>query len=226
MTAPDDRPLSADHVEIFSSTNVYSVDHEALPIGPARNPRTLHRPSPYRSPDVKSRRTLFRRPNSTWDSCSDIGSDSDTDLSSNLGQESPSRPIGHVRAYHSDASSVSDTSLRRTKSRVYAYDSDTSNGCDDQGMRKDASGSKKHAPADKEQTSLPVQIPAADELDSASNSDHIEKPPGEVGRPGRGGYTLRASVTWTDRTYARVKVRHSVIRLILLHLFCSNLSML
>ena len=226
MSTPDDRPLSADHVEIFSSTNVYSVDHEVLPMGPARNPRTLHRPSPYKSPDVKSHCTLFRRPNSAWGSCSDIESDTDTDLSSNLGQESPSLPIGHVRAYHSDASSVSDIPLRRTKNRVYAYDSDASNGCDDRGMRRGASGSKKHVPADKEQTSLPVQIPAADELGSDSDSDHIEKPPGEAGRPGRGGYTLRASVTWADRTYTKVKVRHSVVHPILLDFFCSNSLML
>ncbi len=61
-------------------------------------------------------------------------------------------------------------------------------------------------PVDKEQSSLPLQIPAADELDSDSDSDYIEKPPGEAGRLGRGRYTLCDSVTWTDRKYAKVKV--------------------
>jgi hypothetical protein len=35
----------------------------------------------------------------------------------------------------------------------------------------------------------------------------IPKPPGEVARPGRNGYTLRAVVPWDDVTYHQVHVR-------------------
>jgi hypothetical protein len=36
----------------------------------------------------------------------------------------------------------------------------------------------------------------------------ILKPHGELGRPGRGGYSLRAALSWDAETYKKVQVRY------------------
>jgi hypothetical protein len=50
-----------------------------------------------------------------------------------------------------------------------------------------------------------------DEFGEEEEEDHkrlkIPKPQGEAGRPGRGGYTLRSKLNWSDTQFAQVKVR-------------------
>ncbi|KAJ4499228.1 hypothetical protein C8R41DRAFT_915444 [Lentinula lateritia] len=41
----------------------------------------------------------------------------------------------------------------------------------------------------------------------SASSAKIPKPPGEVGRPGRGGYNLRKILGWSKQDYDNVKVR-------------------
>ncbi|KAJ3872934.1 hypothetical protein F5051DRAFT_444724 [Lentinula edodes] len=49
-------------------------------------------------------------------------------------------------------------------------------------------------------------LPPCYERPSASSAK-IPKPPGEVGRPGRGGYNLRKILGWSKQDYDNVKVR-------------------
>ncbi|KAJ3891175.1 hypothetical protein GG344DRAFT_77160 [Lentinula edodes] len=42
---------------------------------------------------------------------------------------------------------------------------------------------------------------------TSPSSAKIPKPPGEVGRPGRGGYNLRKTLGWSKQDYDDVKVR-------------------
>lgn len=50
--------------------------------------------------------------------------------------------------------------------------------------------------------------------DSASSSDvgKISKPPGEVGRPGRGGYNLKSKLGWDKHDFRKVQVRILLLR--------------
>lgn len=43
--------------------------------------------------------------------------------------------------------------------------------------------------------------------DSGSADVKIPKPPGEAGRPGRGGYTLEEALDWNSKTFKKLKVR-------------------
>lgn len=42
----------------------------------------------------------------------------------------------------------------------------------------------------------------------------ILKPHGELGRPGRGGYSLRMALAWDIKTYKKVQVRHPQLGLL------------
>ena len=247
MTSPDVRPISTDHLELFSSVNVYpSLDHQVLPqVGPTRNSRTLRQPSPYSSPDTGGRHALFVRSGCSPDSKSD-SDDSDTELSSDVGPDSsPWRPADRcisaytsdesitaktpprqsncpVHTYASDESITAKTPLHQSSHPVFAYDCDENSGHGNQINKKDASGSKISG-----KQSATRSFPNVDESDSSNDdSDYIDKPPGEAGRPECGGYTLRNSVTWTDRKYAKVKVCHYLLIHPILFDFCSNLSMI
>ena len=194
MSAPNCRPLSDDHVELLvPSRNLCAFDHEVLPLGPIRTPHVSRRSSPYSSPRATNRPAFGRTSSSSsWSSYSDIESDSDAGLSPNLAtKSSPLCPIAFLESPH-------------TRKRDCAYGSDARDGCDRQGSsvckKSDLRVSKQTS------SSIPIPVAAADEPDSDSDPNQIDKPPGEAGRPGRGGYTLRGSVNWSDKTYARVKV--------------------
>ena len=46
------------------------------------------------------------------------------------------------------------------------------------------------------------------ESESSDSTDGtIPKPPGEVGRPGRGGYTLDDALDWNPKAFKKLKVR-------------------
>ncbi len=210
MTAPDVRPLSADHVEIFSPTNIYSssLDHEPLPTqaGPARSLPVPRRFSPYSSPDAE-RRLHRSRSGSVLSSSSDLGSDTDIEHSPSLGLgSSPSRRSDRcIRAYNSDSSADPATPTQRIERSVYAYDSDAGVACEDQDKGEYAKKKKHDLRVSENGEQSPLFLPDVHESDS--ESDYIKKPPGEAGRPGRGGYSLRTSLAaWSNRTYAKVKV--------------------
>ncbi|KAF9072146.1 hypothetical protein BDP27DRAFT_1418288 [Rhodocollybia butyracea] len=55
-------------------------------------------------------------------------------------------------------------------------------------------------------TPVPSEAPREQTDESDSNIDNkVPKPPGEVGRPGRGGYNLRVQLQWTDEKYDKIK---------------------
>ena len=204
MTTPDVRPLSADHVEIFSPTNIYSsLDHEPLPTqaGPARSLPVPRRFSPYSSPDVERR---LHRSGSVLSSSSDLGSDTDIEHSPSQGLgSSPSHRC--IRAYNSDSSTDPVTPTQRIERSVYAYNSDTSVACEDQDKGRYALKKKHNLRVSANREQSPLFLPDVHESDS--ESDYIKKPPGEAGRPGCGGYSLHTSLAaWSNKTYAKVKV--------------------
>lgn len=90
-----------------------------------------------------------------------------------------------------------------TKKRDYAYASDASDISETLNYKRPSPCGKSDQRVNKEQVSSSIQSP---DMDSDSDSNHIDKPPGEAGRPGRGGYKLRDSVKWSDKTYSKVKV--------------------
>lgn len=58
-------------------------------------------------------------------------------------------------------------------------------------------------------------------FDTDSEDDGlIPKPPGEVGRPSRGGYTLKTALGWSEKDYLRVKVC-ILLRMIIIYSFLS-----
>jgi hypothetical protein len=46
------------------------------------------------------------------------------------------------------------------------------------------------------------------ESDDSSDGEKIPKPPGEAGRPGRGGYNLQVKLGWHPKDYVKVRVSH------------------
>ena len=59
-----------------------------------------------------------------------------------------------------------------------------------------------NASEDSDLTTLPSEAG----LDSSLEDGHIPKPPGEAGRPSRGGYMLSAVVNWPVNDYKKLKV--------------------
>jgi hypothetical protein len=71
----------------------------------------------------------------------------------------------------------------------------------------------------------PVRSCSPDSVASSANSDAgvdtdadalIQKPEGEAGRPGRGGYNLEIAVGWNTKEYNQLKVRSDFLPLYLI----------
>ncbi|KAJ3897774.1 hypothetical protein F5879DRAFT_982344 [Lentinula edodes] len=194
-----------------------SVDQRILThSGPMRSPRLIRRVTPYdsRSPSPDPR----------------FASSSPPSLSS-----SPSRPtISSVGRYHKAPSGFTVCIPRRashiSQNHVPASSSSTPRNplvseLDTQAIVQNSecpttSGSSRRnvhllqtpqsrstivrAPATRTSSLMEPQIVGGDDCDEDPDSK-IPKPPGEVNRPGRGGYNLRAVLNWSNQRFQKVK---------------------
>lgn len=217
--------------------------------GPARTRPMNRRPSPYAPSSSKARSRLCEASSfdSLASYASDIAAD--VRLPNSAPVHHPSsvtpayddvvqtpRPISRrIYAYDSDASliahHVSETPQARPQNRrILAYDSDAnifypaSKVSPQHGDRRGGQGSQsprgvKVSTGSPQRESTPLFYPSDDDSDSEMG-DQIPKPHGEAGRPGRGGYTLRTAVTWSDKRYDRIKVYHLIAFIVILLTCC------
>ncbi|KAJ3740308.1 hypothetical protein EV360DRAFT_90432 [Lentinula raphanica] len=72
-----------------------------------------------------------------------------------------------------------------------------------------SSGSSTSTPAvtggPKKETAPKPPLFLESDSDDSDDDDKIPKPTGEAGRPGRGGYSLRAALKWSDEKHGKVK---------------------
>ncbi|KAF7970987.1 hypothetical protein HWV62_22485 [Athelia sp. TMB] len=150
-----------------------------------------------------------------------------------LSQSAPPKIIrsGSLRAQSSDKGNASDggPALTQSTSRKVAPRfgapqvrfsgiGDASDGDDEQGSstaldttNKSNSDSSSESDSWDEDVQGPMQEARADELNKTSlkvnkHTDLIEKPPGQPGRPGSGGYNLENKVGLTEKDYDNLQV--------------------
>ncbi|KAJ3897770.1 hypothetical protein F5879DRAFT_995561 [Lentinula edodes] len=198
-------------------TGPQSVDHRILThAGPIRSPKVIRRAKPYsnRSPSPDPR----FGPSSTV-SPSPPPSPSRPTTSSNHRAPSKFKVCIPRRAHHIGASQhgvpVLDNSPPRTslisETQVVGQDTTTSSSS------RHAAQSDIHFPqalqirhthsrnpATQTSSMLKPQL-AEDEGSDTDDYVKIPKPPGEVSRPGRGGYNLRAVLEWSNERFLKVK---------------------
>lgn len=219
----DHRPLCADHREIYISSNTLNpTDHVVIApsTGPTRTQRTSSRASPYsspspepqtrRSPEPQTRR--HPKPSLPLPLFSSIES-----LSSELEYDSDRERLARSRStrrvsfvYDSDHSASNTPPISKdVSSSVTAHSSHSSLN---ESAPKVAGGevrSRKVVVNSTEPTLARKHGPPALVFEDDSDDDFlIPKPLGEVGRPGRGGYSLFEVLSWPRRKYDKVKVRN------------------
>ncbi|GAW07327.1 hypothetical protein LENED_009309 [Lentinula edodes] len=201
----DLRPLCADHKEMLPPPVVAAAaDHTpvAPSSGPARTPRDILRVSPYNSPSPEP---LQRRPHTA--ALPSSSSSSIESLSSELEYDSDRERITRLRhaprvshPYSGNHGVPVDRILCSAKSPTA---DNATQGVDDN-QAKGESRSRKGVAFSTEPTRR--RSPPALVFEDDSDDDFlIPKPPGEVGRPGRGGYSLFEVLGWPKKKYDKVK---------------------
>ncbi|KAJ3887129.1 hypothetical protein GG344DRAFT_81034 [Lentinula edodes] len=188
----DHRPLCADHKEInLPSETLSAVDHTTIApsTGPTQTQKTSNRASPYSSPSPDPQLQQHCSPLSPSVS---IGS-----LSSELEYESDQERLAHLQRAQ-QGPYIYGNNHHTPHSPKHPSDSSTS-----------ATNSlASHSPASVSMTDDLAQRhgPPALVFENDSDDDFlIPKPPGEVGRPNRGGYSLFDVLSWPRKKYDQVK---------------------
>ncbi|KAJ3898181.1 hypothetical protein F5879DRAFT_995061 [Lentinula edodes] len=211
----DLRPLCADHKEMLPPPVVAAaVDHTPIApsSGPARTSRDTLRVSPYNSPSPEP---LQRRPHTA--ALPSSSSSSIESLSSELEYDSDRERIARLRNTQRVSHPYSGNhgvpvhrtpwcAKSPTADNAHAASSTTgkaTQGVDDN-QAEGESRSRKGVTFSTEPTRR--RSPPALVFEDDSDDDFlIPKPPGEVGRPGRGGYSLFEVLGWPKKKYDKVK---------------------
>ncbi|KAH7880260.1 uncharacterized protein C8R40DRAFT_1165169 [Lentinula edodes] len=203
----DHRPLCADHKEInLPSETLSAVDHTTIApsTGPTRTQKTSNRASPYSSPSPDPQLQQHRSPLSP--------SVSIESLSSELEYESDRERLAHLQRarqgsyvygnnhhtphspkHSSDSSTSATNSLASHSPASVSMADDLAQAIDRSSKTVSAVPAKRRGP--------PALV-----FENDSDDDFlIPKPPGEVGRPNRGGYSLFDVLSWPRKKYDQVK---------------------
>ncbi|KAJ3970633.1 hypothetical protein EV361DRAFT_993738 [Lentinula raphanica] len=193
------RVVRCDRVELLNApTKPEGPDRRVLQSGPLRTPRMLHRVSPYgvRSPS----------PDPRFHPSSAATSSTATATSSHSSGPASTECIVHtpVRSTQPRVISSHITKPDQAKDAASTPEPTTQVICITQNHRKgyigDSSKGRRgsHAQSEEEQEQ-------DDDDDESVHDSKIAKPPGEVGRPGRGGYNLRTELRWSVERFNKVK---------------------
>ncbi|KAJ3912784.1 hypothetical protein F5877DRAFT_84451 [Lentinula edodes] len=202
----DHRPLCADHKEIHTPSKASNpTDHVVISpsSGPTRTQKTSRRASPYSSPSPDPEPLPVRHnspsPPSTLSLFSSIES-----LSSELEHDSDRERLARSRSTRR-VSFVSDNgsstfSRSRDHSASTTEHTSTSNSTLNDSAPKNDGRKARTSSAEKKHDPPPLVFE-----DDSDDDFLIPKPPGEVGRPGRGGYSLFEVLSWPRKKYDKVK---------------------
>ncbi|KAJ4496411.1 hypothetical protein C8J55DRAFT_554137 [Lentinula edodes] len=191
----DLRPLCADHKEMLPPPVVAAaVDHTpvAPSSGPARTSRDTLRVSPYNSPSPEP---LQRRPHTA--ALPSSSSSSIESLSSELEYDSDRERIARLRNTQRVSHPYSGNHgvpVHRTPWCAKIPTADNAHAA------SSTTGKATQGVDDNQRKGNLVH-----ERDDSDDDFLIPKPPGEVGRPGRGGYSLFEVLGWPKKKYDKVK---------------------
>ncbi|TRM59696.1 hypothetical protein BD626DRAFT_539160 [Schizophyllum amplum] len=214
------------HMEVIARSDVYNTsDRQLLPIGhgPVRATPHRRRVSPYPPMlPIRTSKTLSLQRGSSPSSDADTCAPTEPPSSDPVSEDSDVDSTHHSNDAESSDEDGTTTPSRGNPGRLRASVSMDSS-CDgwerhvvaDEGQhihfaRNEGQGSEASWEQLKEEQSTDADV--SHQTPPSSSRKKIEKPPGECGRPGSGGYNLRDKLGWPQKRYKEVqKVMNSLI---------------
>ncbi|KAJ3781038.1 hypothetical protein GGU10DRAFT_336699 [Lentinula aff. detonsa] len=212
------------------SEMLHVIDHKAITpsSGPIRAQKHLNRASPYSSPSPEPQRAQYHSPLSLSLSIESLSSELEYDSEREQlahSQTSQRRPHEYTADIFPTPTSMGTPCISKPSSSRYRdADTDTSptstNGFIDREQRAGSCKTVRFSaePAEPAEHARKRGPPALVFEDDSDDDFLIPKPPGEAGRPGRGGYSLFDILSWPKKKYDKVK-KH-INKLVEDHLDC------